>query len=138
MKMNFSLPDAVAVQSGSEYYDLHNCFDLVGFTVSFTDRKVEVKFGYNDRLGCKKIATDLIISFLDVDYIDVSSGVLRNMIRDISELGYKKPDDFDHDWLMSEGQKSETDHFFIRMAGDEYIRVHGVSAVLTYEKRLIS
>ena len=138
MKMNFSLSDAVAIQAGSEYYDLHNCFDLVGLTVSFTERKVEVQFGFSNRSGCEKIATDLIISFFDVDYVDFSSGILRNMIRDISELGYKKPDDFDHDWLMSEDQKSETDHFFIRLSGDEYIRVHGVSAVLTCQKRLIS
>lgn len=137
MNKNFSLADAVAVQVGSEYYDLHNCFDLAGVAVSFIDRKVEVRFVSNDRSCSEKVAKDLFISFTNVDYIDVSPGVLKNMIRDVSELGYKRPDDFDHDWLMSEVQKEETDHFFIRLAGDEFIRVHGVSAVLTSEKRLM-
>lgn len=63
----------------------------------------------------------------------MSAGVLKNMIRDISELGYKESGNFDHDWLMSEGQKSETDHFFIRLAGDEFIRIHGGVVELTCE-----
>lgn len=128
MNKNFILADSVGIQVENNYYDLHNCFDLVGLEVDFIFNKVRVRFMPHDK-ECSKDG-DLTISFSGVDYLDVSPGVLKNMVRDVAEVGYKNPEDFDHDWLLAEDRMNKADHLFFRMAGDEYIRVHGDSAML--------
>lgn len=132
MKKNFAVIDAVAIQDENGYHDIHNYFDLSGLVVSFIDREVKVRF---DRCDDGSVATvgGLILQFSNVDYLDISPGVFMTMVRDVVEFGYKSPNDFDHDWLKSEIQADATDHFFIRLSGDEFIRVHGKTAATILE-----
>lgn len=132
MEKNFLIEGNVCVQSGSEQYDLHNHFSLVDVLVGTYDCSAMLRFKSND---CHAINPNinLVMVFLCIDYLDMSSGVLKGKLMDVEELGYKPPDDFDHDWLVAERKSNKEFHFFIRLIGDEYIRVHAESAELRIE-----
>lgn len=135
MDRNFSVADAVGIQVSGSYFDLHNDFYLCELTVTLIDRNVCLQFNRRDDSGDSADEQVLLLKFIDVDYLDVSPGVLRMMICDIVELGYKKASDFDHDWLMSEHQAVAADHFFLRLSGDEFIRIHGNVVVATTSQK---
>lgn len=132
MDKNFLIEGNVCVQRGSEQYDLHNYFSLVDVFVDIYDRSAMLRFKSND---CHAINpnVNLLMVFLCIDYLDISSGVLKGKFMDVEELGYKPSDDFDHDWLVAERKSNKEFHFFIRLIGDEYIRVHANSAELRIE-----
>ena len=134
MKTNFVLnDDSVSVQTGDQYFDLHNCFDLSGLEIDFAKKQVTLLLTSSDVTLMNKSPKTLRLLFSEVDFCYVSNGTTEKMVRDIAELGYKRPNDFDHNWLVNEKNKSPDDHLFIRLAGDEFIRVHGETAKLTYE-----
>lgn len=134
MKTNFVLnDDAISIQAGGLCFDLHNCFDLSGLAMNFTERQVTFLFGRNNILPNDKTAATLRLFFSDVDFLSLSNGVTMKMVCDIAELGYKPSNDFDHNWLVNEKNRGENDHLFIRLEGDEFIRLHGKTAELFWE-----
>ena len=64
----------------------------------------------------------------------MSPGAIAQVSHEISELGYKEPLDFDHDWILSEDQASSADHFFLRLGGDEFIRLHSDAVIAKFEE----
>lgn len=133
MKKNFSVLDGVAIQAERNYCDLHNDFDLRQLSVDFIDRTICLRFTRSSSAGSSSSVECLVLDFVDVDYLDVSTGVLREMIQNIVEVGYKSPEDFDHDWLMNESQATTAAHLFLRLSGDEFIRLHSRIAKVTFE-----
>ena len=138
MKKNFSVADAVAIQVDNDYYDLHNDFDLSLFEADFAKKVLRLTFSRVRESEKIERGTDITLTFHEVDCLMVSAGVLGKLIREIVEIGYKSPDDFDHDWLMKEGQTSIGDHFFLRLAGDEFIRVHSKEVQMVSESQRVN
>ena len=128
MAKNFCVVDAVAIEVGSIYADLHNDFELRSLEIDFTEKVFRLVFARAVGARGPNSCSRLTLTFIGVDYLSVSPGAIAAIARDITEMGYKGPLDFDHDWLMSEGQASSADHFFLRLTGDEFIRLHGASA----------
>jgi len=128
MNKNFCVADAVAIQVGGVYADLHNDFNLHSLEIEFTEKVVRLVFTRTVASRGSNSCRRLTLTFVGLDYLSASPEVITTMARDIAEIGYKGPLDFDHDWLMSEGQAMSADHFFLRLAGDEFVRLHGASA----------
>lgn len=122
MERNFLIRDAVAVVFDNEYFDLHNDFDFVEVRVFFGEKKVSFCFNRHDGEGV------FFLNVLGVSHFSMSAIYSALGDRDVVEIGYKGPDDFDHDWLVSEEHSSLEDHLFIRLSGDDFIRVYGHSA----------
>jgi hypothetical protein len=101
---------------------LHNQFDLAWIRFSPKDRAVELEF--TATVPTPELPTAIMLQFLDVDWIQLSPHTLSAGSGDILELGYKEPSDTDHDWLLREEQASPNAHFFLRLAGDEFVRLH--------------
>lgn len=134
METNFVLNnDSISIQAGDQYFDLHNCFDLSGLAIDFAGRQVTLSFNSNQISPKDKTGATLRLVFSEVDFLSLSSGVAMKMVRDIAELGYKPKNDLDHNWLVSEKNRGLDDHLFIRLAGDEFIRIHGTTAELFWE-----
>lgn len=133
MKKNFLITDAVAVQIENDHCDLHNDFDLALFEVNLAKKCLRLTFTRSSEAAIKNRNYYLALLFSEVDYLNVSNGVLGKMVSDIVEIGYKSPDDVDHDWLMKESQASPADHLFFRLAGDQFIRVHSKFALAQFE-----
>jgi hypothetical protein len=132
MEKNFLIEGNVCVQSGSEQYDLHNYFSLVDVLVDTYEHSAMLRFKSDDCHAINSNVT-LVMIFSCIDYLDISPSVLKGEFMGVEELGYKPPDDFDHDWLVAERKSNKEFHFFIRLIGDEYIRVHAKSAELRIE-----
>jgi hypothetical protein len=129
MTKNFRVADAVAIEVGDIYADLHNDFDLRSLEIDFAEKAVRLVFARAVDARGSYSCSRLTLTFVGVDYLNASPGAIAVMGRDVSEIGYKEPLDFDYDWLMGESQASPADHFFLRFAGDEFIRLHGASAL---------
>lgn len=131
MKRNFVIRDAVAVDASEMYADLHNDFDLSEVSIFFGNRQVVLRFERYAGASSKTSPESVILEVSDVDFLSVSADALGVMNRDVVEIGYKSPGDFDHDWLITEGKSEEEDHLFIRLTGDGFIRVHGDAAMVS-------
>ncbi|MCK9812647.1 hypothetical protein M1B35_00420 [Pseudomonas sp. MAFF 302046] len=112
MEKNFFLASNVSIQRGDQQYDLHNYFDLSGIAVDFFERSVILTLKSIESACADSLFKRLVITFLEVDYLDVSPGTLKGMVFEVAELGYKPADDFDHDWLVMESKSTKEDHFF--------------------------
>jgi hypothetical protein len=132
MDKNFSIANAVAIRVGNDECDLHNDFDLTLLEVDLARRNLRLTFTWAIEAAAPNRNRHLTLAFNEVEFLNVSGGVLGKMVRDVVELGYKSPEDFDHDWLMRERQASPPDHLFVRLAGDEFIRVHSRSALAQF------
>ena len=126
--------DSISVQVGDHYFDLHNCFDLTGLAVDFVQKQVTLSFTGFQPEALSKHVMKLELMVLDIDFLSLSNGAISKMSSDVEELGYKPFNDFDHDWLVNEKSMKSTDHLFIRLAEDEFVRIHGKSAQVFFEQ----
>jgi hypothetical protein len=135
MKKNFIIADSIAIQTQEGYYDIHNNFYMNELVVDFMSRSTKIRFDrFFDESKLLKKKESLTLIFSNIDYFNISTNFLHVMPRDVEEFGYKSPDDFDHDWLISESDVNEVDHFFIRFSEDEFIRIHGSNIEYTVKK----
>ena len=130
MEKNFVVRDAVAVVVDGQYFDLHNEFDLCEIKALLGEGRVILRF---QRSG-SAYHTQMFLDISEVSYFSLNSPASALHSRDVIEIGYKNPDDFDHDWLLPEANASPEDHLFIRLSSDDFIRIHGSQAqMLTSE-----
>ena len=116
------------LESGKdEVYDLHNSYDFDQITVG-SNRRVQISFTPNVQHG--KGQRPIVLEFETVDYLELSEQFGVRPISLLEEIGYKSPEDHDHEWLMGERQAAETDHLFFRLGGDDFIRIHSRRARL--------
>lgn len=129
MIRNFRIVDAVAIQVGSVFADLHNHFDLSSLDIDFAAKTVRILFtrtiDAQNYSSCRRLALD----FADVDYLCVHLGKGGDVWSNVEEMGYKEPSDFNHDWLMNDAKAGVAEHFFLRLADDRFVRVHGSTAL---------
>ena len=77
----------------------------------------------------------MVLQFLDVDSIQLSNGILSVDEPYVDDLGYKEPSDTDYDSVMLERDALPAAHFFLRVGGDEFVRVQArrAKAILSAE-----
>ncbi len=111
------------------WWDIHNDLDLARLIIEPTKKAICLMFVRTARSVGKNVA----LRFVDVDYLDISPNLLRRMMDDadfhLAEIGYKSPNDFDHDWLLTEEQAGPADHVYLRFGDDEFLRVYSTTAL---------
>ncbi len=125
MLKDFVIADAVAIQIGSQYIDLHNFYDFVQLRLSPMDGTVEMFFRRVSGLEAPAdhpLTVELLFS--DVDYLAVSSEVGKQSERSVHEIGYKEPNDTDLDWLDDEKHATPAAHLFVGLDNDQFVRIH--------------
>lgn len=122
MLKDFEVVNAVGIRTQGIYFDIHNEFDLVQIRLRPPDRTVELEFAATARKPTGAPAT-IVLQFLDVDWLQISPRVFLSDNCEVLEFGYKEPTDDNHDWLIREVHWSPDLHFFLRLSGDEFVRL---------------
>lgn len=122
--------DSVGLRAQGRYVDLHNEFDLTNIRLNVRERSAELEFARISSTPGNSPVIQVFLKFLDVDWLQISSGVLSGN-GEVLELGYKEPPDNNNDWLAREGQASADAHFFLRLPKDEFVRIHASRATVT-------
>ena len=127
MKKDFKVGQSNELVYLGETYDVHNLYDFAGVNIG-RNRELSVSFTPNPEHG--KGRPSLTLIFSGVDYLEFSPGLGAQVIFGIEEFGYKDPGDRDDEWLEKEEHAKVEDHLFMRLVGDEFIRVHAERASL--------
>ena len=127
MNKDFRVGQSNELVRQDEIYDLHNSYDFDQITIG-GDRRVQISFTPNVQHG--KGQRPIVLDFEAVDYLEMSEQFGIRPIPLLEEIGYKNPEDHDHERLMSERQATETDHLFFRLGDDTFIRIHSRQARL--------
>ena len=127
MNKDFEVGQSNELIRQDEIYDLHNLYDFDQISIG-GNLRVQISFTPNVQHG--KGHRPIVLDFEAVDYLELSEQFGVRPISLLEEIGYKNPEDHDHEWLMSERQAMGTDHLFFRLGGDEFIRIHGRQARL--------
>lgn len=127
MKKSFKIGQSNEIVVGDMVYDLHNCYDVAGVSMS-GDGVFCMRFQPNPEWGmnCRAIA----IEFARVDYLTFRIDPHSEETADLQEMGYKNPNDEDDSWLLSEDQSVPDDHLCLRFDGDNFVRIHSKEAAL--------
>lgn len=123
MKKNFTIPDSASIQIDQNYIDLHNWFFFQSAELEFPKKCFSIVF--RETIG-KRFAR---IDFINVKHLSLKVNSSFELNQIISEIGYKEKNNFDHDWLTDENKSRTSDHFFIRLVDDNYIRVYSEDAI---------
>lgn len=129
MQKNFTIGQSSELLHKGNSYDLHNRFDLERLSIS-PSRGLTLLLCPNIEYG-EGLPT-IRIEAVKVDFLELSEGLGTRDLPGIEELGYKRPDDADLDWLMGEQNAKPEDHLVLRFSAEDYIRFHAreVSLVL--------
>lgn len=121
MKKNFKIGQSNEILQDSEVYDLHNLYDFAGVRVG---PNCDVEISFDEIASLTNRESTLTLTFVGVDYLEMSPQFGTQPVRDLDEMGYKSPDDRDDQWLLTEQQAKDSDHLFFRFGGAAFIRVH--------------
>jgi hypothetical protein len=128
MQLTYLLDQLIALQSGTNYFDLHSDYELVSALRAGT-------WGYLHFV--KRTATwvkesdpvHLALVFEQVDYFEQREGL--QLPTSIEEIGFMEPDDADVNSFM-EHPTDESCHLLIRLEADHFIRIGAhISCLLT-------
>ena len=122
MDKNFTVGQSNELISNNQLFDIHNEFNVGEF--SFDGANAEIEFISLDG------ALTIHLRFEGIAFISFAKSTRAGSYWGVEEFGYKSPDDFDDNWLLSESQSTPEDHLFIRLVGDDYIRVFSSTAEL--------
>jgi hypothetical protein len=128
MLKDFLIADNVGVKIGAQYADLHNDYDLTQIRIGSRDSIVEIEFKLRHEAANMQRPATIVFRFSNVDWFQTSHGVANVGDGDLAEIGYKEPEDTDHNWLIREEQAAAESHMFFRLTNDEYIRIHARKA----------
>ena len=132
MKKNFRIDQGNALIKGTNTFDLHNCYDFSGF--SLEAKRARLGFEPNQEWGTG--LPPVLILFDGLECLEVNMSFFGDHPRsssdeiEIDEMGYKNPDDFDYDWLLTEQQANNKDHIIFRFFGGRSIRIFASQARL--------
>jgi len=127
MEKNFKIGQSNELIKDNQIYDLHNCFDLEGIILGGAE--AEMFFRPNALHGHKYSRIKLHIHC--IDYFELSQNFRVSMVVDIDEIGYKKRDDRDDSWLLTESQSQGEADLFFRFVGGHFVRLHGQRITLS-------
>ncbi|MCR9139466.1 MAG: hypothetical protein NXI27_25925 [Alphaproteobacteria bacterium] len=117
---NFIIDGSVRLSiDGGEKRDIHNTFDFS--QIRFDFQKMEACFVMTPY---KQEHSDVIeISFINVSYFQFTENPFRQNCDAIDEVGYKRVGDHDLDWIMSESDYKDGDHFVLRLINGANLRI---------------
>jgi hypothetical protein len=127
VEKDFRIGESNELVHCEETYDVHNLYDFAGVSIG---RKSELSVSFIPNPEYGENMPSLTLWFSDIDYLEFSEGLGTQVIFGIEEFGYKAPGDRDDDWLGREEHAEAEDHLFMRLTGDEFIRVHAKRATL--------
>ena len=138
MEKNFTISKGVELWQGKKWFDIHNCYYFSGFHLEA--REAFLSFEPHPKWG--RGLPPVVIKFSDLVYwrFDFAPGTVhedydrckaghldvedwRAGYFQVDEMGYKNPDDFGHDWLLTESQSNYSDHFLFWFVGGQSIRL---------------
>ncbi|MEP1444738.1 MAG: hypothetical protein ABJK37_01315 [Paraglaciecola sp.] len=130
MDKNFIVGQSNELIVEGTMFDLHNDFNLEQVRYDGANLLVELSSVANKQRASLRFDEIKFVLFAKKTNFDNYWG--------IEEFGYKSPDDFDDDWLLSEQQAKLGDHFFIRFIGDDYLRIYSNRALFEISNKNLS
>jgi hypothetical protein len=127
MEKDFEVGQSNELIRQGTVHDLHNLYDFAWITID-DDSRVRISFVPNAQHG--KGQRPIVLEFDGIDYLELSANFGVRQISLLEEMGYKSPEDHDHEWLMSERQATMRDHLFFRLGSEDFIRIHSQRARL--------
>ncbi len=122
MQKEFTIDQMIALKGVDYYYDLHNDYDLV--ELNQENSCVELLFNKTKGEWVKESNPNKVkLVFSDVRYFQTSKDFSNNFPKNIQDIGYKSPEDFDYGFFISEEQADEKSHMVFMFEGNEYVRV---------------
>jgi len=122
MKKNFIVGQSNEVVKDNNFYDLHNIYNFVEIRINTEKSQLKIIFQPIDDF--QKQQSSIVFVFHSLDYLELSKGFGTRKITTLEEVGYKEPNDYDTNWILSENQSSPEDHLFFRLSKDDYVRVY--------------
>lgn len=127
MNKDFTVGQANELIKGGRVYDLHNCFDFVGLTISGAGG-VSLMFKPNATHGGGY--TGITVQAESLNHLEISPQFGAFSVNDVEEIGYKSRGDNDDNWLLSESQATSSDDLFFRFNNGHFVRFHGERVLL--------
>lgn len=127
MKKNFIVGQSNEIIKEGKIYDLHNLYDYVG-VILMGSRCLFVFFEPNIQYGTNQVP--IVLVFDEILHLEFSRNFGVQRVCYLEEIGYKSAGDQDDAWLLSEQQAADEDHLFLRLGGDDFIRVYSQNAYL--------
>jgi len=127
MEKDFKVGQSNELLKGDRIYDLHNCFDLKSVVLMGND--AEMTFSPSPVYG--QGYSIIKVHIRDIDYFELSASFRTTEIIDFDEVGYKRREDRDDTWLLTENQSTEKDDMFFRFFEGHFVRFHGSSVTLS-------
>jgi len=134
MKKDFEIGQSNEIIKSGKIHDLHNLYDYVGIILRGDNCQLQILFTPNSGYGEGR--SPISLCFGGIDYLEFSPNFGSKVISGLDEMGYKKPDDFDDEWLLSQEQATNDDHLFLRLDNNSFIRIHSEFATLAENKKL--
>ena len=119
MKKNFKVGQSNEVEQEGRFFDLHNCYNFSGFYVEAK----KALLGFEPDLDHGEGLPPIVIEFVGLVYLGISSDFCSTEIVHLDEMGYKNPGDLADEWLLDEAQADENDHIFFRFVGGQSVRL---------------
>lgn len=135
MKRNFRLVSSIELQVEGRTFDLHNDYDITSWLMSSEQGSAEIGFSPWSGAG-GGARPSLRMNFSGLSALEAGSDPDTVVGSDLVEMGFKNPADRDIDWLLTEDEAEEEDHFFLRLSNDSYLRIAAaeVEVVITQGK----
>ena len=134
MRASFQLDENIAIVVHQSYFDLHNCFDFIGYEYHVADRKVrlEWKRAAGDWVA-KELPQRLVLSFEGVTKIatkrrDVALPCSED--RCVASIAFLPPALSENYSITAPGYRSEEEHFSIEFQSGSGIKVWAESVTL--------
>lgn len=117
---NFVLNSEIYLSiDGGKSRDIHNTFDFSIVNLDF--QKMEAVFVLKPY---RNEHSDVIeLTFQNVNYFQFTENPFTQHCDAIHEVGYKRIDDHNMDWIMAESDYKQGDHFILRLTNGADLRI---------------
>lgn len=119
MKLAYHIDQLIAIESEAGYFDLHNCYQVVGAHQVGT----RCYIGFDKDVGDWVKAEDpahLTLVFEQVTFFQLSHGL--QFPAWLEHIGFKEPEELDVEWLMEEPGAGPV-HMVLGLGDEAFIRI---------------
>ncbi|WP_341224499.1 hypothetical protein [uncultured Arcticibacterium sp.] len=130
MKTEFKIDNSIALEVNGIYIDLHNFYHLHDLNIEIPYNRITLRWEKSEKWISEKSPETCEIVFSSVSFFQMSEHFYMEHPTNLEEIGFKEPDNFDHDWLGAQEHSNEKDHIFFRFRGDEFLRIYAKKAFI--------